>query len=583
MRITNCAWVGVFALALTTVSCIDDKYDLSDIDTTVRVEVRDLVVPVNIDEVTLSSVFDLKEGDRIQEVNGEYAVVEDGTFTSEGVEVASAHLGAPAINPTSNAIAIAGGGGQFDRIPGGVLRVDLLTDPTTIHAEDGSVSSSIVSVSSVGTRFTLEMELTLGGFEGKLKTFRLKNFQMQMPKGLTLISNEGVYDAATGVYTAADLQGTGHTLKVNFDVTSISSEGGALTYSVADDVHKMTFDGEVYLKSAELEIVESDLVGGGSTVLPSMMSLDAAYVMTDIDVDTFSGEIYYTMDVSAFSDIDLSDLPDVLTQEGTNIVLTNPQIYLKVTNPMSAYGVYATTGLEITANRADEASKTFGLDAPGYFTIPGNAGELEYSFCLSPSVPAKPYPGYASATHVAYTSLSNVLSGNGLPMSLSIEMIEPQLPVQHVKDFKLGENLGSVEGRYTFFAPLALEAGSTIVYTETEDGWSSETLDKMVISSLSVSLEVTSDLPLGVELTGYPIDVEGNQIGNVEITGAHIPAGAQNLAVTLKTTGEITRLDGIRFTAEVKSDNAQDVLAPEMGLVLKNIRAKVSGYYEDEL
>ena len=168
-------------------------------------------------------------------------------------------------------------------------------------------------------------------------------------------------------------------------------------------------------------------------------------------------------------------------------------------------------------------------------------------------------------------------------MSLSIEMIEPQLPVQHVTDFKLGENLGSVEGRYTFFAPLALEAGSTIVYTDTEDGWSSETLDKMVISTLSVSLEVTSDLPLGVELTGYPIDVEGNQIGNVEITGAHIPAGAQNLAVTLKTTGEITRLDGIRFTAEVKSDNAKDALAPEMGLVLKNIRAKVSGYYEDEL
>lgn len=43
------------AIALT--ACVDDKYDLSDIDTTVQVEVNDLTLPVNIDPFTMSSIF----------------------------------------------------------------------------------------------------------------------------------------------------------------------------------------------------------------------------------------------------------------------------------------------------------------------------------------------------------------------------------------------------------------------------------------------------------------------------------------------------------------------------------------------
>ncbi|MDE5657722.1 MAG: hypothetical protein K2I25_01540 [Muribaculaceae bacterium] len=46
---------GTAFAALTTVAltgCVDDKYDLSDIDTTAGIKVNDLVVPVNIDAVT---------------------------------------------------------------------------------------------------------------------------------------------------------------------------------------------------------------------------------------------------------------------------------------------------------------------------------------------------------------------------------------------------------------------------------------------------------------------------------------------------------------------------------------------------
>lgn len=71
----------------TMSSCIDNDYDLSDIDSTVRVDVNDLVLPVNLDDITLKSIFNIKEGDRVQIVDGQYAFIEDGSFTSDEIKI----------------------------------------------------------------------------------------------------------------------------------------------------------------------------------------------------------------------------------------------------------------------------------------------------------------------------------------------------------------------------------------------------------------------------------------------------------------------------------------------------------------
>ncbi len=44
----------------------------------------------------------------------------------------------------------------------------------------------------------------------------------------------------------------------------------------------------------------------------------------------------------------------------------------------------------------------------------------------------------------------------------------------------------------------------------------------------------------------------------------------------------MTNLDGITFTAHVKADG-QTALSPEQNIVLKNLKAKVSGHYTKEL
>ena len=197
-------------------------------------------------------------------------------------------------------------------------------------------------------------------------------------------------------------------------------------------------------------------------------------------------------------------------------------------------------------------------------------------------MPDKLYAGYEGAQHVKFTSLSNILSGNDIPSSIEIELDNPCVPQQHVNNFLLGQDIASVNGEYTFFAPLALNPDSKITYTDQVDGWSSEDLDAVTITKLTVTADITSDLPIDLDFTGYPIDVNGNQINNVTIEGAHVSANAQAQALTLTITGEIRKLDGIRFVAVATSQNA-DTLRPDIKIVVSKVRPVATGYYEKEL
>ena len=171
----------------------------------------------------------------------------------------------------------------------------------------------------------------------------------------------------------------------------------------------------------------------------------------------------------------------------------------------------------------------------------------------------------------------------GLPSRIDISVVSPQIPAQKVKDFSLGQNITGVSGRYELLAPMALKDGSVIVYSDTETGWGSEDLDAVTITKLSAAVEVTNTLPLKAELVAYPLDAEGKRIPGVEVKAQTIEAGSTAVPVTIEMTGEIRYLDGIVFQAVVYGADPDQTLAPSQTITLKNIRARVSGWYEKEL
>lgn len=577
MRIANRGLIPVAVASLILSGCIDDKYDLDDIDTTVRVQVKDLVVPVNIDKATLSNIFDLKEDSKIKIENGTYAFVDKGSFNSDEITIRRVHLTAPDIKPTTSPVHLPASSWN---IPAGqTVKIDLAgVSKTSFSAETRDVSDFIVSIERANTVLHMTIGLRADGLQGRVRNIHARNLVLRFPKGLKLSNTSGSYNPSTGLFNVGNVDGAGNSLAISFDVDEVDAVAAGISYSYENSY--LRFDGPLEIVSGELVFNSSDLAVSASQ-LPSSFNLVTTYTMSDIDITSFTGTMRYDLDGFNVSDVTLSDLPDVLTQDGTDISIANPQIYFSVTNPLSSYSLHAQTGMEITSWKGDTRVGTYALDAPGYFTVGGN--NVENYYYLSPKTVTTLYPGYPSATHIGYASLSDVLSGNGIPSRLSVDFVNPVVPTQHVTDLKLGVNLGRVNGNYSFYAPLAFGGGSTIVYRDVVDGWSSEDLDHVTIETLSVSAVVDTDFPVPLTFTGYPIDVDGNQINGVEIVGADVPAHAKGQPIEIKITGPVTRLDGIRFVASVKASADTEALSPDMNISLTNIRPRVSGYYEKEL
>ncbi len=155
----------------------------------------------------------------------------------------------------------------------------------------------------------------------------------------------------------------------------------------------------------------------------------------------------------------------------------------------------------------------------------------------------------------------------------------------NVIDFPLTSDIRGVSGEYSFRAPLALEEGTIIYYSGTKDDWSSEELDRLHITEMQVTAIATSDIPVGVLLTGEVIDTAGKHIGICE--GATLPAMAQDHPVTLTIRAaegtEISNIDGIYYhaTCTVSPDDpaAGEAISPDQNVVLKSVRTKVTGRY----
>lgn len=567
-------------LGATITSCIDDNYDLSDIDKTVRVDVNQLIVPINIDAIKLDNIIDIKEGDRLQIYDGQYCVIENGEFNSSDITINPVSLAAPTVAPTHTEIFLP------QRSKGlsapSEISYHLQSQPTSYDYQ-GDGNEYVVDIESIFGNVTFDVDIKFAGLEDIVTGFDISDLKLQMPKGLTLTTNQkSTYDPETGVLGFDTFRATGMGAELKISVSAIDFKAMGGVYSNG----KASISGELSVLDGYLEIGVSDLKPGLTVAdIPSSLVMDTEYTMSPIDIKLFNGQIKYSIEDVNISDVDLSDLPDVLTGEGTTIVLGNPQLYLSVTNPLHKYDLYARTGLTITSHPRYSGGETrrSSLDN-GYFTISGTGASNEMQFCLSPEEPAKPYEGYEGCTHVAFSSLKDVLDcKNGLPISLGVELDDPVVPVQSVSNFELGVNLNAVHGRYTFVAPLQLGAGSQVCYSDVLDGWSSEDLDKMTIETIEVNLIVDSDLPVSANLTGYPIDVNGNQINGVNIEGATIPANAKKHQLKLRTTGSITRLDGISFKAVVNTEGMDAPLNPNMTIKLSNVRPCVSGYYQTEL
>ena len=299
---------GAFPLvALVSLSgCIDNNYDLSDIDTTSEFKIKDLIVPINIDPITMGDIFDIKEGDKIQVVtiNGQtfYAINEKGSFRSDPVEIPQFSASAPYLTPVTIPL------------PGEVRK--------TLSYNVGNVHEAIQRLNEIFIdRATFVIRFAVADVPSGV-SLSLDNVALTIPKGLDIdgASPAGNYSYYDGRYSVSHLplvDGVGEisvsVSKINLEANGCYINNGSFNLTSGFNIEK----GDLVV-SADTEV----------TALPTEIAVNVNYSIPEINVKAVSGTIEYTFDGSGLgiSPIDLTDIPDFLAGDDTDLILASPQI-----------------------------------------------------------------------------------------------------------------------------------------------------------------------------------------------------------------------------------------------------------------
>ncbi len=644
----GCLLLASLATAMFTVSCVDDNYDLSDIDGTVGINVNELTIPLEVDSVALNQIIEIEPGDEIEEIvdaNGNkiYAITERGTFESDGISVAEFVTEKPVIDKIQGELwlepSAAGANTRSERLitdlsplstaddikefVKAIVEYEMSPQSTAINVAPAKVDEAIVSVQhlglsgayTVGLKFdtedkvaTLLKKLNLG-----TEYLRILNLRLTMPTGLIAnftLNDKDVteyYAVETGILDLSTIEiiAPKGEVEVNIDLLGIDFS------RVGDDIkfenNTFSLNGRASVASGRL-VVGVDLFKDPTTLTPvelAQLGLALAGIeeecpksilyrctpdLSALSINEFTGEVKYDIDNLNIDPVSITNLPDFLNDDRTNIVLANPQVYLSLNNPLVAagYNLDAVAGLAVTAERP-------GNNMTGPFTLDATNPELHINkasnvFCLAPAKPANMLAEFAGAQFYGFKSLANILSGNGVPTMLHIDVLNPHVPTQTVENFRLPQTFSAVDGEYYLYAPLALGANSEIIYTETLDEWYDETLEKLTINKLKVKATVDSDIPLSAYVTIKPIgrggqvltDAAGKEIEGKAILEAAKEGQAFEVVLGETVDMQISGLDGIIIEAHLNAGDGSPI-SPNQKLDITNLKVTVSGQYIDEM
>ncbi|MDE6272842.1 MAG: hypothetical protein K2M31_07530 [Muribaculaceae bacterium] len=592
---------GLPLAALTILTgCVDDNYDLANIDTSIEVPVNDLVIPVNVGPVTLNSVIDIKDSESITKekyigsdpsLQGKdiYVYNYNGDFDSDEIKINEFSVNAPTdIAPSIVRVDL------FDnpaaskrRLPGlGTFSYNINRMSTEFRYDIKDVDLEVRSISEITTpKVTFNTKLQLpANVAAMTKQMELENVRLNFPKGLysqdgsPAKATMGTYNPETGDIIIKSFKSTDGIIDLTLTAQLIDLEKIGV---VLENGH-FNYDGEITVESGALHLTPlSDAYN-----FPGTFDVDIAYNLSSFDISSFSGDIDYSIEGLKFDDAMLNDIPDFLAQDDTRIRIANPQIYLSISNSCAQYGLGGVTGLEVTPYRDNRPGSTLRMNED--IRVGHDKGYGPYQFAISPEGSnLTPIASYTNATKLLFSSLGDVLYGDGIPQKISVAFPDPHVDGNATR-FPLGKRLPSIKGSYVFRAPLALADGSQIIYSGTEDDWSSDDLKDLYVKRLEVTADITSTIPLEVRLSAQILNEAGNHMGKCESTP--LPALAENYPVTITITPDegfdyIQDIDGIFYKAWAISNsdasNPGDVppLSPEQTLTLDNIRVKVSGKY----
>ena len=562
---------GMFLLSLLSLSaCVDNDYDLSkDVDMTITVGGENLSIPgSNTDLITLEKIFDLDpESDVQADANGDYALTMNGNGSASTVNVEGVTVRGNQIETTASTTDL-----YFQYVPAQDTETSVATE-ASFEINKTDVTTDVVALHYANTEANASLELT---FNGNARNLHLgQGFTITFPDYMSIQCNDARF-------TMTD----NHVLTFNADVTI--PRGSRLSIPVT--LSAIDFE---QMPEGEGLVAPGHLVVNGTIPVEGRAYMNAGDFITQRDLQLVLntelniGNINFTevtavvnpqIDIT-IDPVTINDLPEFLQDERVKIDMTDPKIFLYITNS-SPVAVNFTAEMKPYKDGKQLNTVVLGntTGEAGQIVIPANV--TDYAICLHRLTDET---GIEADNIITVTDINNLIAT--IPDEIRTENIMATA-IQNPVTIKLGTNY-RVKTDYNVVAPLQFNNGTEIIYSDQMDDWNSDVED-VDVRHAEVSLNATNAIPLSMELSANAIDINGNVMDDITATvEGNVNAGTpenpstNNLTIRLEahTEDALSRLDGISYEvkATIPEGHQGMILNTQQSLTLDNVVITVKG------
>lgn len=547
------AMAGMFALS----GCTDSDYDFNEIDATMGFGSDGLTLPVNsTDTIKLADVLELDGSDCVVEKsNGDYVFEQTG----ETVDPVHPEIDKITVSkwgePQEGEIVL-----KVVPIPGGTGFTISAEGDAQTFTYSGDKPAEVKSLSYVGTDATMRLKVR---FPSELSSAvsSIGSLTMQLPAYMNIgnVTSSSTCTVSGSTLVFANIP-TSRSLTVLANVTGLdfkASDKSLGSVAIAGD--KVDMSGTIRVA------VTATVNGGAGVTAVDGKMIRSSFTMDDIVVENARGVFDPEINLDDLGSVDITGVPEFLTDGDVWVDLYNPVINLSVSNDMAVGGFISGT---ITSYK--DGVKLKSIDVSDIPVKP--SGTTKVCICRR-----KDGINIAEYDVVRdYADLSELI--REIPDRITFSA-SARADASKESSFKLGTPY-FIQPEYSFTAPIMFDQNASIVYKDTLDGWHEDIEDFELAKGSYINLSTTIEnrVPAYLNVDVTPIDVDGNAMGSdeisVEVSNSVLASGdGENstetpLSVDIKQNkdGALSRLDGLVFHVSAKA--SEDGQKPVTGVTL---------------
>nr|WP_302507435.1 hypothetical protein [uncultured Prevotella sp.] len=561
--------------------CTNSDYDFNEIDATMGFGGDGLELPASSTmDIPLKDVLDLEENGSVKlDDEGNYLFQLTGSGSSEA-------------NPKIEPIRLEGRSYNANipiSLSASAKATRSLTASSVIPEvkekmfEYHGVDKSVKSLTKANIK-PVTMKLTLG-FSGISSVIsKIKKATLTLPGYLSLkrVVRDG-NDMPIPTSSRIDIADISTSRDMVLTITSnellFSKQDAYGTLSIAED-GKIDMDGYFGLKIDDFE-----LTGTPST---ANMSIAAKVEVENIELTSATGVFDPEVNFGTLGEVDVTGVPDFLSDDNVVADLANPQILLTINNEMDAA---ATVKATMAATKNGQTTASVALPE---MQIHKNSVSPTTQICICRAKTPELVNQYGDANVYAVSNLSTLI--NKIPDHVSIGNVEARADQSQEATVEFGKPY-HITPSYEVYAPLAFGKDAVIEYSDQFDGWNDD-IDDLELSEntyVRLTADAISKVPAALILEATPLGVGGADISNlieVNIKKGEVSASTDGeTAVTSpleveireKVKGGLKQLDGLSYKVQGKATHNGTTVegitlnANKHTLKLNNIKVKLVG------